>query len=100
MASVVVRHNHLTQRQNTVRERVAVMPIRQCLAPGLDDVVRRLKIRLADAQVDDVVPSPLQFACARRHPKGGFEIVGMSCVLGCSFGLARRCAVWPRAAGA
>ena len=34
MASVVVRHNHLTQRQNTIRERVAVMPIRQCLAPA------------------------------------------------------------------
>ena len=48
------------------------MPIRQCLAPGLDDMVGRLKVRLSDAQVDDVVPSPLQFARARQHLEGGF----------------------------
>jgi hypothetical protein len=93
MASLQVRYNHLTQRQNTVRERVAVMPIRQCLAPGLDDVVRRLKIRLADAQGDDVVPRAA--AIRLRAPALGRRLRNrrLSGVLGCSFGLALRCSL-------
>jgi hypothetical protein len=39
------------------------MPVAQRLDPGLDDMVRRAEIRLADAQIDDVLALGGQFLC-------------------------------------
>ena len=59
-ALVQVGGDRLAQRQDAVRRRVAVMAVAQRLDGGLDDVLGRAEVGLADAEIDDVA------ALARR----------------------------------
>ena len=51
---VQIGRDRLAQRQDADRRRVAVMAVAQRLDRRLDDEIRRAKIRLADAEIDDV----------------------------------------------
>ena len=67
-----VRRHGLAQARHPGRRRVAVMAVGKRLAPGLDDMVRGCKIRLADAEVDDVLPPGRQRGRAGQDLEGGF----------------------------
>ena len=68
-----VARDRLAQRQDALRRRVAVMAVAQRLDGGLDDVGRRLEVRLADAEVDDGLALALQRVGARQHLEGGLR---------------------------
>ena len=73
--------DRLAQRQDALRRRIAVVAIAQRLDGGFDDVARRLEVGLADAEIDDRLTLPLQFAGARQDLEGilgaeAIEIVG------------------------
>ena len=57
---------------NAGRRRIAVMAVAQRLDRGLDDVVGRAEIRLADAEIDDVAALRGQRVGARQHGEGVF----------------------------
>jgi hypothetical protein len=65
-AGEIFRHG-FPQWQDALRRRVAVMTVAQRLDGCLDDVLRRLEVRLANAEVDDVLALALQLRCARQH---------------------------------
>jgi len=67
-----VRGHGLAQAGYAGGRRIAVMAVGKRLAPGLDDMVRRGEIRLADAEVDDVLPPGRQRGRPRQHLEGGF----------------------------
>ncbi len=72
VARLQVGRHCLAQRGDAIGGRVAVMAIPQRLDPGLDDMVWRAEIRLADAQIDDVPALCRQFLRSGEHFKGGF----------------------------
>ncbi len=65
-------HHRLARRQQPVGRRVAVMPVAQRLDGGLDDMLRRLEVGLADAEIDDVLALLLQGGGACKDGKGIF----------------------------
>ena len=69
-ALVQVGRHRLAQRRDAVRRRVAVMAVAQRLDRGLDDVLGRAEIRLADAEIDDVAALRGQRVGARQHREG------------------------------
>ena len=71
-ALVQIGGHGLAQRQDAVGRRVAVVAVAQGLHRRLDDMLRRREIRLADAEIDDVLALPLQFGGARQHGEGVF----------------------------
>jgi hypothetical protein len=48
------------------------MTVAQRLGGGLNDMLRRAKVRLADAQIDDVAAGSRQGGGAGQHGKGVF----------------------------
>src|SRR3546814_15522381 len=71
-----VGRDRLAQRLDAVRRGIAVMSVAQRLAGGLDDMLGRLEVRLADAEVDDVPPLGRQ---RRGSGKDLDEIARASC---------------------
>ena len=71
-ALVQVGGDRLAQRRDAVRRRVAVMAVAQRLDRGLDDVIGRAEIGLADAEIDDVAALRGQRIGARQHGEGVF----------------------------
>ena len=71
VAAVQVLRHRLAQRQDALRRRVAVVAVAQRLDGGLDDVLGRLEVGLADAEVDDVLALALQVGGAGQHLEGG-----------------------------
>ncbi len=67
MALVEILCHSLAQRQQAVSGCVTVMAIPQRLDCSLDNVGGRFKIRLADAEVDDVLALRLQRGCAGQY---------------------------------
>ena len=67
MAAVEVHRNRLAQGQDAVGGRIAVMPVGERLAPGLDDMRRGQEIGLADAEIDDRLALRLERLGARQH---------------------------------
>ena len=65
--------DRLAQRQDALGRRIAVMPVAQSLDGRLDNVARRLEVRLADAEIDDRLALPLQVCGARQHLEGGLR---------------------------
>jgi hypothetical protein len=63
-----VRRHRLAQGRDAVRRRVAVMAVAQRLHRRLDDVLGRLEVRLADAEIDDV------FAFGRQRRGSGQDL--------------------------
>src|SRR5262245_4591253 len=57
----------LTQRQNALRRRITMLTIAQRLDGSIDDVLRRFEIRLANAEVDDILALALQFGGACQN---------------------------------
>jgi hypothetical protein len=72
-ALVQVGGDRLAQRQDAGRRRVAVMAVAQRLDRGLDDVVRRAEVGLADAEIDDVAALPRRAAVARASTAKAFS---------------------------
>ena len=60
----------LAQRQDAGRRRIAVMAVAQRFHGRLDDMRRRGKVRLADAEVDDVMTLAGKFGRSRQHGEG------------------------------
>ena len=71
-ALVQVGGDRLAQRQDAGRRRVAVVAVAQRLDRGLDDVVGRAEVRLADAEIDDVAALRGELGGARQHREGVF----------------------------
>ena len=67
----ILRHR-LTQRENAVGGCITVVAIAQRLNPGFNNVPRRFKVRLADAQIDNVLPLRLQHGRPRQHLESVF----------------------------
>ena len=65
----ILRHR-LAQGRNPCRVGIAVLAVAQSLDGRLDDMRRRFKIGLADAEIDDVAPLALQFSRPRQHGEG------------------------------
>ena len=59
--------NRLAQRQDSDRRRVAVVSVTQRFHRGLDDVLGGAKIRLPDAEIDDVAALRGERRGARQH---------------------------------
>ena len=66
-AAMEVGGDRLAQRRDAGRRRVAVLAVAQRLDRRLDDMGRGFEIGLADAEVDDVAPLPLQLGGAGEH---------------------------------
>src|SRR3546814_7901384 len=66
-----VGRDRLAQRLDAVRRGIAVMSVAQRLAGGLDDMLGRLEVRLADAEVDDVPPLGRQRRGSGKDLEGG-----------------------------
>src|SRR3546814_11872257 len=66
-----VGRDRLAQCGDAVRRGIAVMSIAQRLAGGLDDMLGRLDVRLADAEVDDVPPLARQRRGSGKDLDGG-----------------------------
>ena len=62
-----VGRDSFAQRRNSRRRGVSMMTVAKRLDRSLDDVRRRWKIRLADAEIDDVLSLRLQRHGARQH---------------------------------
>ena len=71
-ALVQVGRDRFAQRQDADRRRIAVLAVAQRLDRGLDDMRRGRKIRLADAEIDDVAALRRQRGGARQHREGVF----------------------------
>ena len=65
-----VRRHGLAQRQYAVGGRVSVMAVAERLHRRLHHMFRRFEIRLADAEIDDVLPLPLKFGGSGENLKG------------------------------
>ena len=65
-----VGRHRLAQRQDAGRGRVAMMTVAQRLDGGLYDMGRGGKIRLADAEVDDVAALAREFRGPGQHREG------------------------------
>ena len=72
MAGVQIGGDRLAQGGNAVGRGIAVMTVAQGLDARFDDMVRRAEIRLADAEVDDVLALCREFLGARQHHEGAF----------------------------
>ena len=70
VATLQVLGHQLAQGQDALGRRVAVMAVAQRLDGGLDDVLRRLEVGLADAEVDDGLALALELGGARQHLEG------------------------------
>ena len=64
--------NGFAGRLQPVCGRVAVLAVAQRLDRGLDNVRRRLEVRLADSEIDDVPARSLQSCSARKNGEGVF----------------------------
>ena len=62
--------DRLAQLRNAVRRRVAVMAVADRLDGGFGDVLGRLEVGLADAEVDDVAALGGKRVRARQHREG------------------------------
>ena len=71
-ALVQIGGDRLAQRQDADRRRVAVMTVAQRLDRGLDDKIRRTKIGLADAEIDDVAALRRKLRRARKYGESVF----------------------------
>ena len=71
-AFVQIGCDRFAQRENAGCRRVPVMAVAQCLYGGLDDIFRRPEIRLADAEIDDVLALTLQFGGPGENGEGVF----------------------------
>ena len=69
-AGEILRHR-LAQGQDALGRRVAVVAVAQRLDGCLDDVLGRLEVGLADAEVDDGLALALEVAGAGQHLEGG-----------------------------
>ena len=69
---VQVGGHRLAHWQDAGRRRVAVMAVAQRLDRRLDDKIGRAEIRLADAEIDDVLALRGKRGGARQHGKGVF----------------------------
>ena len=69
-ALVQVGGDRLAQRRDAVRRRVAVMAVADRLDGGFLDVLGRLEVGLADAEVDDVAALRGERVRARQHREG------------------------------
>ena len=57
---------------NAGRRGIAVVSVGEGLDRRRDDVIGRRKIRLADAEIDDVAPGSGKFSRPRQHGEGVF----------------------------
>ena len=69
-ALVQVGRDRLAQRRDAGRGRIAVVAVAQRLDRGLDDVVGRAEVGLADAEIDDVAALRGERIGARQHREG------------------------------
>jgi len=72
MATVQIAADSLPQRWDAIGGRIAMMPIAQCLDPGIDDMGRRGEVRLADPQIDHIRALGRQGIGFCQNIKGGF----------------------------
>ncbi len=72
-ALVEVGRDGLAQRQDAGGRRVAVVPVAQRLDGGLDDVLGRAEIGLADAEIDDVACPGAASSVARARTAKAFS---------------------------
>ena len=71
MALVQIGRHRLAHLGDAVGGGIAVMAVAQRLAGGLDDMGRSLEVRLADAEIDDLLALGLQGLGAGEHFEGG-----------------------------
>ena len=72
VAPVQVGRDGLAQLRDAVGRRVAVVAVADGLDGGFTDVRGRLEVRLADAEVDDILAGGGQCGGAGEHLEGGF----------------------------
>src|SRR5690606_6544137 len=63
-------HHGLARREKAGRRRIAVVPILQRLDRRLDDMAWRLEVRLADAEIDNVLACRGKRGGAGKHGEG------------------------------
>ena len=76
MALLEVGRHRLAQLGDAVGGRVAVMAVAQRLAGRFHDMLGRLEVGLADAEIDDVLALGLQGLGAGEHLEGGSRCPG------------------------
>src|SRR5690606_17062367 len=76
-------HDGFPRGEQARGRRIAVMPVPQRLDRGLDDMAGRLEVRLADAEIDDVLACRGECCGAGKHGEGVLfaqPVEGSNCV--------------------